>query len=137
MKRDAVFYSSIIMAFSAGFVDTSTFTVADGLFSAHITAVILTRKIDSIYKHLLLYRTLTDDCRIIRLYFKTKPYRNRFYLSFDADADCIFDGNSEYRQPIIPCFYFRFNHCNDGKCHQSDIRFFLLHLYAAHFRKVD
>lgn len=78
MKRDVVFYSSIIMAFSAGFADTSTFTVADGLFSAHITgnfvvfayklshdhalsnftnlvsfpvfisAVILTRKIDSI-----------------------------------------------------------------------------------------
>ncbi|WP_312393222.1 YoaK family protein [Chryseobacterium sp.] len=37
MKRDAIFYSSIIMAFCAGFVDTSTFTVADGLFSAHIT----------------------------------------------------------------------------------------------------
>jgi len=37
MKKDAVFYSSLIMAFSAGFVDTSTFTVADGLFSAHIT----------------------------------------------------------------------------------------------------
>lgn len=35
MKRDAVFYSSLIMAFIAGFVDTSTFTVADGLFSAH------------------------------------------------------------------------------------------------------
>ena len=81
MKRDVVFYSSIIMAFSAGFVDTSTFTVADGLFSAHITgnfvvfayklshhhtlsdftnlvsfpvfisAVILSRKIDSIYKN--------------------------------------------------------------------------------------
>ncbi|MFC3161252.1 YoaK family protein [Chryseobacterium arachidis] len=69
------------MAFSAGFVDTSTFTVADGLFSAHITgnfvvfayklchhhtlgnfanlvsfpvfisAVILTSKINSIYKN--------------------------------------------------------------------------------------
>jgi len=81
MKRDAVFYASLIMAFSAGFVDTSTFTVADGLFSAHITgnfvvfayklsnhpqlrdfinltsfpvfilAVILTRKIDSLYKN--------------------------------------------------------------------------------------
>lgn len=81
MKRDAVFYASLIMAFSAGFVDTSTFTVADGLFSAHITgnfvvfayklsnhpqlldfinltsfpvfilAVILTRKIDSFYKN--------------------------------------------------------------------------------------
>ncbi|MFP3590423.1 YoaK family protein [Chryseobacterium sp. SIMBA_038] len=81
MKRDAIFYSSIIMAFSAGFVDTSTFTVADGLFSAHITgnfvvfayklsnhpamsdfinlvsfpvfilAVILTRKVDSWYKN--------------------------------------------------------------------------------------
>ncbi|MPT30467.1 MAG: DUF1275 domain-containing protein [Chryseobacterium sp.] len=80
MKRDAVFYSSLIMAFIAGFVDTSTFTVADGLFSAHITgnfvvfayklsnhpqmhdfinlasfpvfilAVILTRKMDSLYK---------------------------------------------------------------------------------------
>ncbi|MDP9961637.1 YoaK family protein [Chryseobacterium lathyri] len=81
MKRDAIFYSSLIMAFSAGFVDTSTFTVADGLFSAHITgnfvvfaykllnhpqlrdfinlasfpvfilAVILTRKMDSLYKN--------------------------------------------------------------------------------------
>lgn len=81
MKKDAIFYSSIIMAFSAGFVDTSTFTVADGLFSAHITgnfvvfayklsnhpamsdfinlvsfpvfisAVILTRKFDSWYKN--------------------------------------------------------------------------------------
>lgn len=37
MEKNTVFYSSIIMAFSAGFVDTSTFTVADGLFSAHIT----------------------------------------------------------------------------------------------------
>ncbi|MCS3531670.1 YoaK family protein [Chryseobacterium sp. JUb7] len=37
MKKDAVLYSSLVMAFSAGFVDTSTFTVADGLFSAHIT----------------------------------------------------------------------------------------------------
>lgn len=81
MKRDAIFYSLLIMAFSAGFVDTSTFTVADGLFSAHITgnfvvfayklsshpqlrdfinlisfpvfilAVILTRKMDSHYKN--------------------------------------------------------------------------------------
>ncbi|KIC63978.1 YoaK family protein [Chryseobacterium taiwanense] len=81
MKKDAIFYSSLLMAFSAGFVDTSTFTVADGLFSAHITgnfvvfayklshhhtlsdftnlvsfpvfisAVILTRKIDNIYKN--------------------------------------------------------------------------------------
>lgn len=81
MKRDTIFYSSIIMAFSAGFVDTSTFTVADGLFSAHITgnfvvfayklsnhpamsdfinlvsfpvfilAVILTRKVDSWHKN--------------------------------------------------------------------------------------
>jgi uncharacterized membrane protein YoaK (UPF0700 family) len=37
MKKDTVFYSSLIMAFSAGFVDTSTFTAANGLFSAHIT----------------------------------------------------------------------------------------------------
>ncbi|WP_426473753.1 YoaK family protein [Chryseobacterium balustinum] len=81
MKRDVIFYSSLIMAFSAGFVDTSTFTAADGLFSAHITgnfvvfaykltnhpqlrdfinlvsfpvfilAVILTRKMDSLYKN--------------------------------------------------------------------------------------
>lgn len=81
MKRDALFYSSLIMAFSAGFADTSTFTVADGLFSAHITgnfvvfayklshyhtlsdftnlisfpvfilAVILTRKVNRIYKN--------------------------------------------------------------------------------------
>lgn len=81
MKRDAVFYASLIIAFSAGFVDTSTFTVADGLFSTHIKgnfvvfayklsnhpqlldfinltsfpvfilAVILTRKIDSLYKN--------------------------------------------------------------------------------------
>jgi uncharacterized membrane protein YoaK (UPF0700 family) len=81
MKRNAIFYSSLILAFSAGFVDTSTFTVADGLFSAHITgnfvvfayklcnhptidafinlvsfpvfisAVILTRKFDNLYKN--------------------------------------------------------------------------------------
>lgn len=41
MKRDTIFYSSLIMAFSAGFVDTSTFTAADGLFSAHITGNIV------------------------------------------------------------------------------------------------
>jgi uncharacterized membrane protein YoaK (UPF0700 family) len=41
MKKDAIFYSSLIMAFSAGFVDTSTFTTADGLFSAHITGNIV------------------------------------------------------------------------------------------------
>jgi uncharacterized membrane protein YoaK (UPF0700 family) len=37
MKKDTVFYTSLIMAFTAGFVDTSTFTSANGLFSAHIT----------------------------------------------------------------------------------------------------
>lgn len=41
MKKDAIFYSSLIMAFSAGFVDTSTFTAANGLFSAHITGNIV------------------------------------------------------------------------------------------------
>jgi len=41
MKKDVVFYSSLIMAFSAGFVDASTFTAADGLFSAHITGNIV------------------------------------------------------------------------------------------------
>jgi uncharacterized membrane protein YoaK (UPF0700 family) len=37
MQRDLIFYTSILMAFSAGFVDASTFTTADGLFSAHVT----------------------------------------------------------------------------------------------------
>lgn len=37
MIKNTIFYSSLIMSFGAGFVDTSTFTVANGLFSAHIT----------------------------------------------------------------------------------------------------
>jgi uncharacterized membrane protein YoaK (UPF0700 family) len=103
MKRDAVFYSSLIMAFSAGFVDTSTFTVADGLFSAHITgnfvvfayklsnhpqlrdfinlarfpvfilAVILTRKMDSLYKIHQLF--LSNSHRLI-LPIHRKPLQN-------------------------------------------------------------
>ncbi|WP_346986054.1 YoaK family protein [Chryseobacterium sp. POE27] len=60
MKRDAVFYLSLIMAFSAGFVDTSTFTVADGLFSAHITGnfVVFAYKLSH-------YHTLSDFTNLI------------------------------------------------------------------------
>lgn len=72
MKRDTVFYSSLIMTFSAGFVDTSTFILQEilwflrtnyrtvrncmilsisSVFPVFILAVILTRKIDSLYKN--------------------------------------------------------------------------------------
>ncbi len=37
MQRDLIFYTSILMAFSAGFVDASTFATADGLLSEHVT----------------------------------------------------------------------------------------------------
>ncbi|KFF00641.1 hypothetical protein IX39_08415 [Chryseobacterium formosense] len=68
MQRDLVFYTSILMAFSAGFVDASTFTTADGLFSAHVTG---------------------EFCRVC-LQTGKSPYTQRFYQS--AEFSGIYSG---------------------------------------------